>query len=734
MNGADYFNYPCCFNFNGDSCIAAVVTVFCVIVKNIIFKEKTDNQKLTNTNRLLESVTVIIPYNGEQDLISDCVKSIVKQSYKGKIETFIVTHYENEESLASTLRSIINSESFINIVHIEKHEKSEKLNHVIKNANSSCIAFLDSDHVADEDWISSAIEELQKNPLWCGVQCIRKPIVKGGIIYAWDSFINHLGNEFINKIRSFCKSNIPFTGTSAVFKTDVFKDCFFENSITEDTDWYFRRFFSGKKTSLKIGYGAVHGTQELMAKDLRTLLSRRIRWSTGHTKAFIDLYKKNKLSHVKNYLELFHGFFFFTSAPFVLFVFLNYFFFFLQMNVTVQAAILLSTLGLPWIINYTMPFKFFNFYLNLLFSFIVLVTLNLVLSGFSNLGLDVIISRDALVMLPGSSTVFFIGATGYTLFIISAIISVRSSIPNSFKIKAILFSAFYIPIEIMAALYGVINSFKNREGKWTTLRNTKQGFFEKITVAVFVIGIVSSVWILMDGRGFKSFFQDLIAFREKKESKKKQIPLSLVQNLKGIAVNSPPNEIMLERFAEIGVNSFRYYKDPGTRWINEAYDKGIYSIIQPSFSNWNHVDVRLPWSKAYLLWNLSYLDSKYKQNPAIPFMVIGNEIELWTIADEKDENKIKNNLEKFYKIFESIQKRLRKTSHHYAIASPFIDTKTSSVLLLPNILNTSPLYWENKIKHFKDSNKLIIAGEWGGFQAPDEAPSEWIRTFRIERQ
>jgi hypothetical protein len=215
---------------------------------------------------------------------------------------------------------------------------------------------------------------------------------------------------------------------------------------------------------------------------------------------------------------------------------------------------------------------------------------------------------------------------------------------------------------------------------------------------------------------------------------KKIIPFTKISTLKGVAINAPLNEKMLKRLSEIGVNSIRFYKDPGVKWINLAQQYGIKSVLQPSFSNWDHVDVRLPWAKWILIWNLFYLDSKYQNHPSVPFLLIGNEIEIWAYSDFKDEEKKDNLRKKFFSIFKNIEQKLENTNHYFTIASTIVDSTTDSPLLMPNTLTTSFQYWDDYLPKLPTNNKSTVAGEWGGFQAPDDAPPEWLRLHRAELQ
>lgn len=108
------------------------------------------------------SVSIIIPVYNVEDYIEDCLKSVISQTYQGKIECIIVDDCTPDnsckkiEEILSTYTGTIN----FKIIHHEKNKGlSAARNTGIKNAIGEWIYFLDS----DDELYDYTIRELTNN-------------------------------------------------------------------------------------------------------------------------------------------------------------------------------------------------------------------------------------------------------------------------------------------------------------------------------------------------------------------------------------------------------------------------------------------------------------------------------------------------------------------------------------------------------------------------------------------
>gem|GEM_PF-3167175 len=709
--------------------------MFFIFIKRTF--ESKNSQKEINHNQDLtqEKLSVFIPFHGEWELIRPCLDSVLKQKYQGEIKIFVITNEENNTKLKNLIPAVLGSKRSIQCLISKDDQKSRKLNLGLSLVNDEYVAFLDADHIADEEWISSGLSYLKQNPRWSGIQGRRSPIKRKGIIYAWDSFVNHLGNELLNLIRFKSQTSIPFTGTTAIFKKETFHSEKFGDSITEDTEWYFKKINHLKKNEFYIGYDLRFGSSEIMSHDLNTFIKRRIRWASGHTKAYFDNFGTNNKSLFQDPLVTLHGVHYLVSVPITFWFFANSFFLFLQMNQLIQFGTGFCSLGLSLLLRRHPSLSKIKPWVSILFGFFLTMAIILILNQFGQIGIDTIISRFGMVLLPGSD--FFI-KINFSIFILFFLFSWMIQIRNfnlNYVIKSFFFSIFLIPLEIYTSFSGVIHSLSEQEMSWKTERALSKSYYDRVISFLLVLIFFSTLWVVLDGRSISSFIKDVSAFQNRSLKRtKKTFPFSKDNLLRGVAINAPVNKKILEKLSEVGVNSIRFYKDPGTKWVNISQQYDITSILQPSFSNWDHVDVRLPWARWILLWNLFYLDSKYESHPSVPLVLIGNEIEIWAFAHLKEEEQKDKSRKDFFSIFKDIEKELKNTHHHFSIASTVVDSTTASPLLFPNTLTTSFQYWDDYLPSLPTNTKSTIAGEWGGFQAPDDNPPDWLRLHRSEIQ
>ncbi|MBN1245756.1 glycosyltransferase [Candidatus Bathyarchaeota archaeon] len=120
----------------------------------------------------LPKVSVIIPVKDEQDPnISRCLASLKTQDYSGKFEVIV----------------------------IKGGNRAQARNLGIKRANGEIIAFIDSDCVASETWLSALINELIQDKALGGVGGINISPKKGSCLgkaidFVFSSFLGSLGS------------------------------------------------------------------------------------------------------------------------------------------------------------------------------------------------------------------------------------------------------------------------------------------------------------------------------------------------------------------------------------------------------------------------------------------------------------------------------------------------------------------------------------------------------------
>lgn len=137
--------------------------IFLFIFLKRQFGLKKSQIEIKNDQKIFhDGLSVLVPFHGEWELIRPCLESLLKQSYQGEINIFVITNRDNNEKLKNLLPKIHDSNRSIQLLISDEDQKSKKLNMGLDFVRNRYVAFLDADHFADNDWISSGLSYLKK--------------------------------------------------------------------------------------------------------------------------------------------------------------------------------------------------------------------------------------------------------------------------------------------------------------------------------------------------------------------------------------------------------------------------------------------------------------------------------------------------------------------------------------------------------------------------------------------
>ena len=697
--------------------------LFLYLLMKYLFAKKIEKNTEDFESR---EVGVIIPFNGEWSLVDQAIRSIVDQSYEGEIKIYLAYNESlDAREIAQCLRLTVPKREVI-LVPSSSHEKWFKLNLCISQIQSEYIAILDTDHLADKNWIKDSCRSLFHFPSWVGVQCVRRPIIKNGIVYAWDSFINHHGNELSNRLKSILGFSVPFTGTTAVFIRKKIIDLPFEESLTEDTAWYLKQKFS--RSDFYIGYQDESGSREMMSLTWGDLVKRRLRWVRGHNQAFLKYAQFSPPVTLAKTVDLIHGLHFFLVVPLIFSLGIYNAFFFLQIKLGAKILCVLIAFFFSWQTGRRKAFAETRLFMRFI-AFMIPITMIISWSSqFKNIWWSQFISPYGLVAIPGSHLYTYTLYASLFISLVSFMFTEKRLIPLKYFFISLTAFPILVLTEVMASFVALRLGKQKKDNSWSTSRDA-DFYFDYIFFGILSLLILVQVIGVLDGRSPVKFYKDLANYSIRLVVPKKTLSFTTI---KGIAVNGKPTEKLIKELAFTGARELRFYDDPGVEWIKIAAASGFKVVVQPSFSNWEGVDVRNWYSRKYLSIYMAYLDSKYRDNTDVLFLVLGNEIDLGHFFNQPIQ-KHRPLYGQFFKHFNSIISDLSFLSYPLTVASPFVDRSENQNLLMINALNTNVDFWTNDLSK-APKLKRVIAGEWGGFQAPNELPTDWLRGYRIEEQ
>jgi cellulose synthase/poly-beta-1,6-N-acetylglucosamine synthase-like glycosyltransferase len=321
------------------------------------------------------AIAVLIPSHNEGEGLIDAVETVLRQDYRGKIDVYILLNdqannpneikaltdfYHFDFGLSAPTRSgnfplILNKNNRkVYLVLSACQAKKDKINHILPNLYQPYAALLDADHRPATDWLSSSLRLLSSSGA-AAIQTRRRPLSTSRLAQIWDSSQNHLGNElfnnFLTKILARRGGRVFFTGTAALFKTEILKRFGLSDSVTEDTDLSYRLWCAGEI----IAYNGDSVSYEEVSPSFRDYVMRRRRWSAGHSRTFfrhIIKIIKSPLSLLEKLVILGHGQFYLIPLAVWLLLSVYGYYFFGQLGTNFQLAVALASFVFAFFLSY----------------------------------------------------------------------------------------------------------------------------------------------------------------------------------------------------------------------------------------------------------------------------------------------------------------------------------------------------------------------------------------------
>lgn len=214
-------------------------------------------------------ISVIVPTYNRKDLLKDCLQSLFNQSYpKDKYEIIVV----DDGSTDGTKEMVKELKPNVTLRYFYQNNQgpASARNLGIKNAKGKILAFIDSDCVADKNWLVNLAKGLGKNKKIAGV---------GGQlrVYQPKTLFERYSDIFLCDHREYIekpKGEPPHLGTgNSVYHTSLVKKIgLFDHSFRcgEDVDLSWRLYFKGYRFLYEPGAIVYHRAP----KTLRQLLKQ----------------------------------------------------------------------------------------------------------------------------------------------------------------------------------------------------------------------------------------------------------------------------------------------------------------------------------------------------------------------------------------------------------------------------------------------------------------------------
>ena len=185
------------------------------------------------------SISVVIPSYNSKSTISQCLSSVLNQSYAGIIEVIVV-----DSSDDGTDDVIRHSFPQVNLIHIEKKTLPGAARNIgVRAADSDYIAFTDADCIPDYYWIENMVCSLQNDTYVLGGAVINgTPNSLSGTLGYLNEFSFYLPGGKTGFVDGLATANVCYK--KRVFDNHQFMEAHFAG---EDTIFHWSIMDTGKK-------------------------------------------------------------------------------------------------------------------------------------------------------------------------------------------------------------------------------------------------------------------------------------------------------------------------------------------------------------------------------------------------------------------------------------------------------------------------------------------------------
>lgn len=233
-----------------------------------------------NYPKSFPSVSIIIPMYNSKNTLRDCLNSVKKVKWPGKLEIVVVDDLSNDGS-----KDILKEFRGIKVItHKKNMGKAIALNTAFKKASSKYVVCIDSDSYPEEDILLKTIGYFEDKKV-AAVTCLVLPDKKDTLLQKIQHIEYIAGFGLNNTLLSSISSSYVIPGPYTIIRKSVFENVgyFQQGNLAEDMEFGLRL----KKHGLKIisCFDAVVYTD--IPHTLKNLFIQRDRWCRGGIFNFI---------------------------------------------------------------------------------------------------------------------------------------------------------------------------------------------------------------------------------------------------------------------------------------------------------------------------------------------------------------------------------------------------------------------------------------------------------------
>lgn len=184
-------------------------------------------------------VSIIVPAYNVEKYISDCIRSVLRQSY-ADFELIIVDDGSNDHTLELS-RKFADKDERIQVIHQKNGGSPSARNSGLKHATGEYILFLDSDDWLEDDCLEITLKEINQNHadmvFFDYIQEFENKSIPKHSIKQYCVYTKKEDNAFIYDMRT-------ITAWGKLYRRECIKDIKFDEQMrtAEDVDFSFRAY------------------------------------------------------------------------------------------------------------------------------------------------------------------------------------------------------------------------------------------------------------------------------------------------------------------------------------------------------------------------------------------------------------------------------------------------------------------------------------------------------------
>lgn len=259
--------------------------LFVMVLFLLIYLDKGDFGK-ARAPKVFDSISIIVPVYNSMGTLNNCVRSMKKIKYPGKLDLIFVDDGSNDGS-----REFLEKQKGIKLFKMKKNSgKAIALNTAIKKVKTKYVACMDSDTYPEKNVLMKTLGYFEDEKVGA-VTCLILPDKKASIIQRIQFFEYAASFGLWTTILSYIDSMTMIPGPMTIFRRNVFdKVGYYDHlNLTEDMEIGLRLQKFGYK--IKVCYEAKAYTD--IPDTWQKLFKQRDRWYRG------------RIFNLMNYKELF---------------------------------------------------------------------------------------------------------------------------------------------------------------------------------------------------------------------------------------------------------------------------------------------------------------------------------------------------------------------------------------------------------------------------------------------